>query len=346
MDDDNATAANEIDAWIAIDPDDTILIRYQRSEMGQGSMTALPMIVTEELHCDWSKVRIEYASPNRNLRENKVYGDMFSHGSQLGPGLAREDAAGRRQRTRAPDRRCGGAMECAGVGMHGGNERRDPRTVRPHAALWRAGRGCREDQAGAGAGDQDPRSIHLHRQADAARRRGAQDRRVRRNSASTRSVPGMVFAAINACPVPGGKLKSVDETALAGAPGIVQVVKLTMRWRWSRQAASGAPSRRWRSSSPNGKPAPPARTDSAQFSHEFRAALNGTLRWRATTANVDRALRAAAKTLEAIYETPYSSHAPMEPMNATVHLQSDRLDVWVGTQGRIEALKRRRKPRA
>src|SRR6202789_3788625 len=79
---DNAYAPNEIDAWIAIDPDDSVLIRYQRSEMGQGSMTALPMIITEELHCDWSKVRIEYASPNRNLRENKVYGPMFSNGSR------------------------------------------------------------------------------------------------------------------------------------------------------------------------------------------------------------------------------------------------------------------------
>src|ERR1700735_2738565 len=78
---DQGYAPHEIDAWIAIDPDDSILIRYQRSEMGQGSMTALPMIVTEELQCDWSKVRIEYASANRNIRENKVYGDMFSHGS-------------------------------------------------------------------------------------------------------------------------------------------------------------------------------------------------------------------------------------------------------------------------
>src|SRR5277367_6026340 len=75
-------ARHEIDAWIAIDPDDSILIRYQRSEMGQGSMTALPMMIAEELQCDWSKVRVEYASPNRNLRENKVYGPMFSHGSQ------------------------------------------------------------------------------------------------------------------------------------------------------------------------------------------------------------------------------------------------------------------------
>src|SRR5215469_5421966 len=80
--DDGAYNPHEIDAWIAIDPDDSILIRYQRSEMGQGSMTAVPMMLAEELQCDWSKVRIEYASPNRNLRENKVYGDMFSNGSR------------------------------------------------------------------------------------------------------------------------------------------------------------------------------------------------------------------------------------------------------------------------
>src|SRR5579863_5277825 len=78
---DNDHAPHEIDAWIAIEPDDSILMRYQRSEMGQGSMTALPMMIAEELQCDWSKVHIEYASSTRNARENRVYGDMFSHGS-------------------------------------------------------------------------------------------------------------------------------------------------------------------------------------------------------------------------------------------------------------------------
>src|ERR1700686_1680722 len=79
--DDKDYAPHEIDAWIAIDPDDSILVRYQRSEMGKGSMTALPMIIAEELQCDWSKVRIEYASSNRSVREHRVYGDMYSHGS-------------------------------------------------------------------------------------------------------------------------------------------------------------------------------------------------------------------------------------------------------------------------
>src|SRR5476649_1642259 len=78
---DTGYAPHEIDAWIAINPDNSILIRYQRSEMGQGSMTALPMMITEELQCDWSKVHIEYASANRSVKERRVYGDMFSHGS-------------------------------------------------------------------------------------------------------------------------------------------------------------------------------------------------------------------------------------------------------------------------
>src|ERR1700746_2733983 len=79
--DDQAYDPNDIDAWIAIAPDDSILIRYQRSEMGQGSMTALPMMIAEELQCDWSKVRIEYASATRSVRENRVYDNMYSHGS-------------------------------------------------------------------------------------------------------------------------------------------------------------------------------------------------------------------------------------------------------------------------
>src|ERR1700722_13768251 len=67
--DDNDYAPHEIDAWIAIDPDDSILIRYQRSEMGQGSMSALHMMITEEWQCDWSKLPIEYYSATTNVRE-------------------------------------------------------------------------------------------------------------------------------------------------------------------------------------------------------------------------------------------------------------------------------------
>src|SRR5947209_16337896 len=74
--------AGEINAWIVIEPDDTVIIRYARAEMGQGSFTALPMIVAEELECDWSKVKAEHASANRNVREDHVYKRMSTGGSR------------------------------------------------------------------------------------------------------------------------------------------------------------------------------------------------------------------------------------------------------------------------
>jgi isoquinoline 1-oxidoreductase beta subunit len=73
---------NEINAFLAISPDGGVLIRSPHNEMGQGAITALPMIVAEELECDWSKVKVEYASAERNLREKEVYGPMATVGSR------------------------------------------------------------------------------------------------------------------------------------------------------------------------------------------------------------------------------------------------------------------------
>src|ERR1039458_7648696 len=76
------TAPNDINAFLAIEPNGKILIRSPHCEMGQGAITALPMIVAEELECDWSKVKVEYASAARNLREKGVYGEMTTVGSR------------------------------------------------------------------------------------------------------------------------------------------------------------------------------------------------------------------------------------------------------------------------
>src|SRR5882672_5571994 len=78
----DAVASNEINAWILIDPDETITIRIPHAEMGQGAATANPMLVAEELECDWAKIKGEFASPNRNQRENNVYKDQNTVGSR------------------------------------------------------------------------------------------------------------------------------------------------------------------------------------------------------------------------------------------------------------------------
>src|SRR5499425_2023691 len=75
-------AGAEVTAWIVIQPDDRVIIRVARSEMGQGSSTGLPMLVVEELECDWRKVKFEFVASAENLKRNRVWGSMATGGSQ------------------------------------------------------------------------------------------------------------------------------------------------------------------------------------------------------------------------------------------------------------------------
>jgi isoquinoline 1-oxidoreductase beta subunit len=334
---DNDHAPHELDAWIAIDPDDSILIRYERSEMGQGSMTALPMIIAEELQCDWSKVRIEYASSTRSVRENRVYGDMFSHGSmsvRQSQKKMQQVGASARERiiTAAAVRWNVAASECVAA--------QSVVTHRP------SGRTLRYGQLAADAAKvklaKEP-AIKTPAQFTFIPRRIPRVDLVHKTDGSAKfgmdaQIPDMVFAAINACPVRGGKLKSVDESVLSGTPGIVDVVKL------ENAVAVVATGTFWRAKralsrlQPEWDVGAAGSVDSRQLSEQFRAALSERMVTARNDGNFDRAMSGAVKTLEAIYETPYLSHSPMEPMNATVNLQPDRLDVWVGTQDAEAAL--------
>ena len=334
--DTDAHNANEIDAWIAIDPDDSVLIRYQRSEMGQGSMTAVPMMLVEELQCDWSKVRIEYASPNRNLREKKVYGDMFSNGSRTIKGSqvkVQQVGASARERliAVAATRWNVAPTECAvknGVVTHTASGRSFRYgELAPDAAKVKLDKepAIKTPDQYTFIGTPMPRMDVPHKINGAAK------------FGIDAQIPDMVYAAINASPVPGGKLKSVDESVLANAPGILKVVKLDNAvavvatgsyWRAKQALAKLQPE--WDTNGAGG-------IDSAQLSKDFHDALDGPMQSARNTGDVDQAIKGAAKTIEAVYETPYLSHSPMEPMNATVHLQADRLDVWVGTQDALDA---------
>jgi isoquinoline 1-oxidoreductase subunit beta len=328
---DNEYAPHEIDAWIAIDPDDSILIRYQRSEMGQGSMTALPMMIAEELQCDWSKVRIEYASSNRSVREHRVYGNMYSHGSmsvresqkmvqQVGASARERIIAAAAARWHVPASECAAAQSVV-------THRPTGRTLRYGELAGEAAKVKLAKEPAIKTPAQFtflPRPIprlDLVHKTDGSAKFGIDAQ-----------VPGMVFASINACPVRGGKLKSVDESVLAGVPGIVGVVKL------EDAVAVVATDSFWRAKralsrlQPEWDVGAAGDVDSEQLSKEFRAALTDRMVVARNDGDVDKAMSGAANTFEAIYETPYLSHSPMEPMNATVNLQPDRLDVWVGTQ--------------
>jgi isoquinoline 1-oxidoreductase subunit beta len=334
---DNEYPPYELDAWVAVDPDDSILIRYQRSEMGQGSMTALPMMITEELQCDWSKVRIEYASSTRSVREERIYGNMYSHGSfsvresqkkvqQIGASARERLIAAAAARWEVSASECVAAQSIV-------TDRSTGRTLR-YGELAAAAAKIKLAKEPA---------IKTPVQFAFLPRRMPRVDLVHKTDGSAKfgidaQVPGMVFAAINACPVQGGKLKSIDEAPLSGALGIVGVVKL------ENAVAVAATDSFWRAKralsrlQPEWDVGAAGRVDSAQLSREFRAALTERMVTARNDGDVDEAMSRAAKTFEAIYETPYLSHSPMEPLNATVNLQADRLDVWVGTQDAEAAL--------
>jgi isoquinoline 1-oxidoreductase beta subunit len=331
--DQEGTSPYDIDAWIAIEPDDSILIRYTRSEMGQGSMTALPMIVAEELQCDWSKVRVEYGSANRSYRENNVYGDMSSVGShsvrdshfklqQVGASARERLIAAAAAQWNVP------ASECTAAN-----------SVVSHAASGRTiGYGALATAAAQIKLAAEPAIKTPDQYTFIGKPQPRVDVPLKVNGAAQYSIdtrlPDMVYAAIVQCPVPGGTLASVDDTPLKNAPGIVQVVRL------QDAVAVVATDTFWRAKQalarlhPEWNVGAAGTTDSAQFAKEYRdAALTGTAPVARNDGDVDAALAVTgAKTLSSVYEVPYLAHATMEPMNATVHLQPDRLDVWVGTQ--------------
>src|SRR5215813_7999110 len=215
----------EINAWVAIEPDDTVIIRYGRAEMGQGSFTALPQILTEELECDWAFVKPEYASANRNLKDNKVYGSLATGGSravretgemvqQAGASARERLIAAAAKRWNVPASECSAAMSKV--------------THKPTGRTFRFGELAVD--AAAIKLEKEPALKRPDQYKFIGRRLPRLDVPLKINGSAKYGidldVPGMVHAAIIACPVFGGMVKSVDERAIAGRRGVMQVVKL------------------------------------------------------------------------------------------------------------------------
>jgi isoquinoline 1-oxidoreductase beta subunit len=78
----DAPNPEEINAWVVIEPDDSVTLRCPMAEMGQGTGSGLPLLLAEELECKWDNVKVEFASVNRNIREKTLYGDMVAAGSR------------------------------------------------------------------------------------------------------------------------------------------------------------------------------------------------------------------------------------------------------------------------
>jgi isoquinoline 1-oxidoreductase beta subunit len=321
---------NDINAFLAIDPDGSILIRSPHNEMGQGAITALPMIVAEELECDWSKVKVEYASSARNLREGNVYGDMVTAGSrgvrttwrmllQAGASARVRLVAAAARRWNVPEAECEAANS--------------------KVTHLKSGRSLDYGALAADAGKIKLIKEPAIRTPEQFKLIGKSlprlDTPLKINGSAKfaidTQISGMVYAAIAACPVFGGKLKRVDDIPVKGRRGVLEVVKLD-------NAVAVIADRFWRAKEalallkPEWAEGPAGKTDSKQFAKLYRDTLEGPMVSARNDGNVDAVFAKGGKVVEALYEAPHLAHACMEPLNATVHLQADQLEVWLGTQ--------------
>jgi len=335
--DEDARLSGEVDAFVVIEPDETILLRIAKSEMGQGVMTSLAMIVAEELECDFAKVKVEYASAHRNYIDGGPYGQMGTGGSRSVRGsrefLQQAGASARERLIRAAAARW---------------------RVAPETCLARAGRVLHEASGRAASYGELAREAGVLpapskepaiKTPDQYKLIGVRQARFdtpakidgsAKFGIDTR-LDGMVYAAVANCPVFGGRVKSYDEAAIKNRRGILAVAPVTNGvavvadrfWR-AKEAIAALPIV-W-------DEGPAAATDSAQFRAEYRAALDGPLANAVKRGDVAGAMSSGATVIEALYEAPYLAHAPMEPLNATAHWRPDRLDVWLGTQAPGSAL--------
>jgi isoquinoline 1-oxidoreductase beta subunit len=326
-------APREINAWVVVRPDDSVVIRYARSEMGQGSMTSAPMLVAEELDCDWNKVRVEYASPNEHVRRKRAWGDMASVGSRTirfsqeylrkGGATAREMlVAAAAQQWAVPTTECTASN---GVITH-----------------QSTGRKLRYGQVAEAASRlEPPKDVKLKDPKD-WKLVGKSVKRVdipdtvmgRQRYGIDTQLPGMVYAAVAQCPVFGGKVKSIDESKIKGRRGIIKTVVvndngvvavIADNWWRAKEALKVLPIE-WDLGG-NGS------VSSASIMDFLRAGLDQPEAPVAKRAgDLAPALSSAAKVLEAEYYTPYLAHSPLEPMGCTALIKEGRVNVWASTQ--------------
>ncbi len=329
-------APDEINAFVVIDPDNSVTLRVAKSDMGQGVLTSMAMILAEELECDFAKVKVEYASAHRNLVDNNVYQSMGTGGSRSVRSsrvfLQQAGASARARLIAAAAARSG--VEPAACIASGGVVRNDA-----------SGRSATFGELAADAAKVALAAEPTIKTPDQFKLIGQEVKRIDTTLKSTGAarfgidtrLPGMAYAAVANCPVFGGKLKAYDFSAISKRRGIIAAMAVTNGVAvvadnfWRAKEALHAMPVEWDFG-------PAAATDSAMFAAEYRAALDGPLADGGGHGDSNAAFSQPAKVVEALYEVPYLAHAPMEPLNATAHWREDRIDVWMGTQAPESAL--------
>ena len=329
-----ATPQVEVNAWVVVRPDDTCIIRIARSEMGQGTITGLAQLVTEELECDWNKVGVEFPTPGESNARKRVWGEFGTGGSR---GIRISEDYVRR----------GGAVARVMLLQAAADEWKVPVSeltvssgVITHTPTGRTTTYGKVAPAAAKLTPPDPKSITLKNPKDwkiAGKPMKRLDTAPKLNGSLVYAIdvklPGMLCAAVQDCPVYGGKLVSFDNAKIASMPGVKRAVRVNDTtvavvadtW-WRAKTALAALPIVW-------DEGPNATRTSAQIAEHLKEGLTAKdVYAMRNEGDALKAIAAAPIKVEAVYSTPFLAHATMEPMNCTVRIDADKAEAWVPTQ--------------
>ena len=336
-----AGTVSKPNAWVHIAEDNTISILVAHSEMGQGVYTSMPMLVAEELNVDLRQIQVVIAPP-AEVYVNAMLGAQITGGStSVRNGWESLRIAGAQVR----EMLVAAAAQAWGV---------DKSSIKADKAMLSGpgGKKASYGQMAAAAARlpmpekpalKDPKDFRI-----VGKPTKRLDTPAKTNGTATFGVdvklPGMVYAAIQQCPVIGGKVKSFDGAQAKGMPGVQAVVQVSDgvavvadSW-WRAKKALETVKVQW------DEGAVAALSDESIVAATRQALSTGkAIEITKPQGDVASAMKSAARTLEAEYIAPLQSHSPLEPMNFTAHVQGDKVlligptQFQQGAQGAVAA---------
>ena len=317
--------------WLKIDRDGIVTITNSVPEMGQGSMTTMPMIVADELDADWGKIKVEQAPANPALYANPVTKTQSYGGSRgVRDHLEMWRKAGAAARTMLKQ---AAAQEW---GVPESEVDTEPGTVIHRPSGRRLMYGQLVDRAAQLPVPQDPKL----KTKDQFRYIGKEgiarlDIPLKTDGKAIYGidvkVPGAQVGSIERCPVFGGKVETFDASAAKAIKGVSHVVQVTNGIAvvgdsfWSVMKGRRALRVKWNEG-------PLANLSSAEITRGYQDLAKQPGQVARKEGDAEKVLGGGGKVIEAVYQVPFLEHACMEPMNCTASVKADRCEVWVPTQ--------------
>ena len=356
--------SSEFTPWLAIAPDDTVVVRVTTPDIGNGVVTGAASFVMEELGTSWDKIRPEYASCNRDYREGRVYSQVagstsYFSGRSTGPDRMKtylQVAASARERLKTA------AAEQWGVKVADVEAKDSILTHKPTGRTLRFGQVVgraakvkltveptpKDRSQWTFLGKANPGKIQLPELVNGAAIYGIDVR-----------LPNMVYAALRQSPVHGGTLKSYNADAVKKMPGVLAVVAVRPKENvptdlkppfpfgvsanphgvaviaehyWQARTALDALPIEW-----DDGPGAQWKTTEQMNEAVIEAVQKQGEKVEKSVGDVEAGFRAAHKIIEATYLTPYCEQSPLEPLNGTALVTKDRVDLWHPSQHSLMA---------